>query len=95
MQFPDLIERLPAAKRGPARLDWMLKHAGLCKLGSGSLRRVAHAANLDASTLYKSIDRGYFTYETAKVLETTFGTDLLDKERLMEPMAKTQRKAQV
>ena len=89
MQFPDIVERLPVKKRGPARLDWMLKHAGLCKLGSGSLRSVARAAGLDASTLYKSIERGYFTYETAKVLEEKFGETLLSKWSLMEPLKKT------
>ena len=86
IRFPEIVESAPPEQQARERLDYMLKRAALDTWGTGSLRRLAEEAGLDPSTIYKSIDRGSFAYDSAKKIEGALGRKRVRYEHLMEPL---------
>jgi hypothetical protein len=88
IKFPPWVDsgRTAESDKASARLRYILAVAAVDATGKQSVRALARHANVDHSTVSISIRRGYFTEETAALLEACVKHPFMTVENLTKPL---------
>lgn len=92
MRFPEWVDRHDdgSMRRDPdrarQRLKYLINAAATRTMPAVSIRNVAAKIGVDHSVIASSIRRGHFTHSTARLLEQTFGREVICSEDLVSPL---------
>jgi hypothetical protein len=90
---PDYPEWVTSPKRQPRRalaqkrLMFIVMHAAVQQVGTGSVSAFARTMGMERCTISGYIKGGRFSHPAAQLAETTFGAHLVRKEWLTDPLS--------
>lgn len=87
--FPDWVtkpKRQTRRQMAVKRLQFVVMNAALQRAGAGNIAAFAKLLGMERTTISTYIRQGHFSHPAALLAETTFGTDLVQKEWLTNPL---------